>query len=70
MLHDSRTCAPYGIRLIFECTMMRDLVRCRCAARGMRVYRVWRDDTYLRDMLHLLQELQASEQSWQDKPTH
>lgn len=25
----------------------------------MRVYRVWRDDTYLRDMMLVLQELQV-----------
>lgn len=32
---------------------------CRCAAQGMCVYRVWRDDAYLRDMMLLLQELQV-----------
>lgn len=32
---------------------------CRCAATGVRVYRLWRDDGYLRDMMGLLTQLQV-----------
>lgn len=45
--------------LCLPATCLPAWLHCRCAATGMRVYRVWRDDSYLREMLTLLQELQV-----------
>lgn len=41
------------------CCAMRLLCCCRCAQTGVRVFRMWRDDAYLRTMLQLLQVLQT-----------
>lgn len=52
---------PQMLLLLLPCclTLLPPLPCCRCADRGVRVFRIWRDEQYLQTMMQLLAVLQT-----------